>query len=139
MGNEDWWGGGVSDSDYNNNSGYLEEQIRFQESDYVDGLIIKFLNILDRGYCGKWAAWKCGRQVALQPPSSKSDQRFTGKQTRFAGSVARDIGGNERAVRICKRSGLFQWGFQTGMSATRLNNAWRAFGFRANFMYEPVL
>ena len=139
LGNEDLWGGGVSDSDYNNNSGYLEEQLRFQESNYVDGLIIKFLNILDRGYRGKWAAWKCGRQVALQPPSSKSDRRFTGKQTRFAGSVARDRGGNERAVRICKRSGLFQRGFQPGMSATHLNNAWRAFGFRANFMYEPVL
>ena len=28
--------------------------------------------------------------MALQPPSSKSDRRFTGKQTRFASSVARD-------------------------------------------------
>ena len=25
------------------------------------------------------------------------------------------------------------------MSATRLNNAWKVFGFRANFMYETVL
>ena len=75
MGNEDLWGSGVSDSDYNNDSGSLEEKLRFQESDYVDGLAIKFLIILVRGYRGKWAAWKCGRQVALQPPSSKSDQR----------------------------------------------------------------
>ena len=101
--------------------------------------VIEFLNLLDRGFRGKMASWKCGHQVALQPPSAKSDRRFTGSETVFAGSVAHDRGGNERAVRVCKHSGLVKRGLLPGMSATRLNNAWRAFGFRANFMYEAVL
>ena len=84
-------------------------------------------------------SWKSNCQTALQSPSAKSDRRFDGKQTVFAGSVAHDRGGNERGVRVCKRCGLVRKGFLSGMSATRLNNAWRAFGFRANFMYEPVL
>ena len=129
----------MTDSQYHSEAGYLEEQRQFQESDLVKGQIIRFLNLLDRGFRGKMASWKSGRQVALQPPSAKSDKRFTGKQTVFAGSVAHDRGGNERAVRVCKRTGLASKGFLPGMSATRLNNAWRAFGFRANFMYEPVL
>ena len=85
------------------------------------------------------ASWKCGHQVALQPPSAKSNQRFTGSETVFAGSVAHDRGGNERAVRVCKRNGLTKRGLLPGMSATRLNNAWRTFDFQANFMYEAVL
>ena len=139
LGNEDLWGGAVGDSDYHNDAGYLEEQRRFQESDLVDGEVIQFLNLLDRGFRGKMASWKSGRQVALQPPSAKSDRRFTGSQTIFAGSVAHDRGGNERAVRVCKRCGLAKRGLQPAMCATWLNNAWRVFGFRANFMYESVL
>ena len=54
MGNEDLWGGGVSDSDYNNNAGYLKDQQEYQETDLVDdgkdGTVVKFHNILDRGY-----------------------------------------------------------------------------------------
>ena len=115
------------------------ERVPLQERDLVDGRVIRFLNLLDRGFRGKMASWKSGRQVALQPPSAKSDRRFTGRQTIFAGSAAHDRGGNERAVRVCKRCGLAKRGFLPGMCATRLNNAWRAFGFRANFMYEPVL
>ena len=139
LGNEDLWGGAVGDSDYHSDAGYLEEQRKFQESDLVDGQVIRFLNLLDRGFKRKMASWKSGRQVALQPPSAKSDRRFTGRQTIFAGSVAHDKGRNERAVRVCKRCGLAKRGFLPGMCATRLNNVWRAFGFRANFMYEPVL
>ena len=50
----------------------------------------------------------------------------------------RDRAGNERAVNVCKRTGLAKRGFQPGMSATRLNNAWRCWGFQANFMYKPT-
>ena len=139
LGNEDLWGGAVTDSDYHNQAGYLKEQQRHQESDLIMGAVIEFLNLLDRGFRGKMASWKCGHQVALQPPSAKSDRRFTGSKTVFAGSVAHDRGGNERAVRVCKRNGLTKRGLLPGMSATQLNNAWRAFGFRANFMYEAVL
>ena len=48
----------------------------------------------------------------------------------FAGSVAHDRGGNERAVRVCKLNRLAKCGLLPVMSAARLNNAWRAFGFR---------
>jgi len=129
----------VSDSDYNRKAGYLEAQEEFQKDDLVCGQIIPFLNLLDRGYRGKMAAWQTGRQQALQPPSSKSDQRFAGRQTLYAACIAHDRSGNERAVNICKRSGLMKRGFSQEMSATRFNYVWRCWGFRANFMYKPVL
>ena len=47
--NDDLWGGGVSDSGYNNNSGYLQAQQEFQETDLVNGKVVKFLNGLDLG------------------------------------------------------------------------------------------
>ena len=133
------WCGAVGDSVYHSDAGYLEEQRKFQESDLVDGQVIRFVNLLDRGFRGKMASWKSGHQVALQPPSAKSDRRFTGRQTIFAGNVTHGRGGNRRAVRVCKRCGLAKRGFLPNMSATRLNNARRAFGFWANLMYEPVL
>jgi hypothetical protein len=43
-------------------------------------------------------------QLCLQPPSARSDRRFTGKQTIYAGAVARDRSRNERGVKVMKRS-----------------------------------
>ena len=52
--------GGVSDSDFNQREGYLEEQRLFQEKDkvFVDGqeTVIPFLNIYYEGYHAKMAA-----------------------------------------------------------------------------------
>ena len=101
--------------------------------------VIEFLNILDQGYRAKLAAWSQGKQLALQPPSSKSDQRFKGRKTVYAAAIAHDRSGNERAVNVCKRSGLMKRGFQEGMNPIRFNYAWRTWGFQANFMYKPVL
>ena len=137
--NEDLWGGGVSDSDYNNNSGYLQAQQAYQETDLVNGKVVKFMNGLDRGYRAKYAAWQTGEQLAIQPPSARSDRRFPGCQTIFAGAVAHDRSGNERAVNLCKRSGLMKRGYKQGMSARRFNNAWRTWGFQTNFMFKAVL
>jgi hypothetical protein len=47
LGNEDLWGGGVTDTDYNEQSGYLQEQDEFQKADLVRGEIIEFLNMLE--------------------------------------------------------------------------------------------
>ena len=47
LGNEDLCGSAVGDSDYHADSGYLEEQRKFQESDLVGFRVIRFLNILD--------------------------------------------------------------------------------------------
>ncbi len=77
--------------------------------------------------------------MVLQPPSAKSDKRFKGRQTVCAGCIAHDRSGNERVVNVGKRAGLFKKGFKQQMSAVRFNNAWRTWGFQANFMYRPVL
>jgi hypothetical protein len=133
------WGGGVSDSEYNSSEGYLSDQISFAENDRVNGRVVPFINGLDKGYRAKMAAWKSGKQMAIQPPFAKSDKRFKGKQTVYAGCIAHDRSGNERGVNVCKRSGLFQRGFLPGMSARRLQNYWRVWSFRVNFMYRPVV
>ena len=44
------WGGGVSDSEYNSNKGYLQSQITFAENDQVEGKLIPFTNGLDKWY-----------------------------------------------------------------------------------------
>jgi hypothetical protein len=131
------WTGAVEDGPYHSNAGYLQAQKEFQEADLVAGKVIKFHNILDRGYRGNVTAFR-NDQLCLQPPSSRSDRRFTGKQTIFAGSVARDRSGNERGVRVMKRSGLFKRGFKETMSVKRFCDAVLTWGFQVNFMYKPV-
>ena len=118
-------------------SGYMDAQKQFQEADLVDGKIVKFHNILDRGYRGNVAAQRMD-QLSLQPPSARSDRRFRGKETIYAGTVARDRSGNERGVKVMKRSGLFRDGFKEGMSAKRFCDALLLWGFQVNFMYQPV-
>jgi hypothetical protein len=43
------WTGGVSDMEYLTRSGILETQQSFQDTDTMDGKVIPFLNVLDRG------------------------------------------------------------------------------------------
>eukprot|EP00956_Cyclotella_meneghiniana_P017692 scaffold29047_cov43-Cyclotella_meneghiniana.AAC.2 len=124
---------------YNSSEGYLQSQITFAENDLVEGKLIAFTNGLDKGYRAKMAAWRNGKQMAIQPPYAKSDKRFTGRQTIYAGCVAHDRSGNERGVNVCKRSGLFQRGFRQGMCPKRMQNSWRTWSYRANFMYRPVV
>ncbi len=42
-------GGNVSDTDYNKRAGYLEEQAVFQSKDIVNGDIVPFTNVYERG------------------------------------------------------------------------------------------
>ena len=133
------WTGGVSDSDYNKRSGYLQAQQHFQETDLVDGQMKKFHNVYDRGYRAQMTTWQCGNQMAVAPPSAKSDKRFKGRQTIYTRIIAHDRSGTERSVRMSKRSALFRRGFQIGMSPKRFNYAWRGWAYRTNFMYKPVL
>jgi hypothetical protein len=116
------WAGGVDDGTYHSSAGYMEAQKQFQEADLVDGKVVKFHNILDRGYRGNDAAQRMD-QLSLQPPSAKSDIRFRGTETIYAGTVARDRSGNERGERVMKRSGLYRDGFKAGMSAKRFSDA----------------
>ena len=78
-------------------------------------------------------------KTAIQPPSAKSDKRFTGSQTIYAGCIAHDRAENEQDVNVSNRSGLFQRGFRQGMCPTRFQKTWRTWSFQANFMYKPVL
>ena len=87
----------------------------------------------------KMAAWKAGKQEVLQPPSAKSDERFRDRTTVYAATVAHDRSGNERAVNVCKRSGMMKRGFKPGMNPIRFNYVWRVWAFRSNFMYKSIL
>jgi hypothetical protein len=60
------WQGKVSDLDYNRQEGYLQQQQKFQDIDLVeidgDLVVLPFLNIYDKGYLTRMAAWKSGKQ-----------------------------------------------------------------------------
>ncbi|KAL7425381.1 hypothetical protein ACHAXM_006446, partial [Skeletonema potamos] len=120
----DLWGGAVSDDHYSKDSGILQEQDKYATTNLVDGGIIAFTNMQDRGFRTSYAAWNVGKQTVIQPPFARSDKRFTGRQTVYSGLIAHDRSGNERGVNVSKRSGLIKRGFQEWMSAKRFNIAW---------------
>ena len=126
----------------NRREGYLEEQMLFQEKDkvFVDGqdTVIPFLNIYDKGYHAKMAAWQNGRQLVLQPDFKKSDEKFNQSQTISSASVATDRGGNERVVNVSKRAGLISRRFQPNAYPIRYK-VWTTWAFQVNFMSDPVL
>ena len=115
-----------------------KERLVFDTDDGV-GTIVTFVNIYDRGYWTKLAAWLAGKQQTLQPPSAKSVERFRYRTTVYAAAIARDCSGNERAVNVCKRPRMMKRGFRPGMNPIRFNYVWREWAFRANFMYKPIL
>ena len=88
------WTGHVSDSSYHEEAGYLEEQQKFQNMDRVLGELVKFMNMLDKGYRAR-AANEAHDQLTAQPVFAKSDERFKGRDTLYSASVASDRGGNE--------------------------------------------
>ena len=134
----DLWTGHVTDSNYHNSSGYLEEQRMFQMSDLVHGELIKFMNMLDKGYRAR-AANEAHNQLTAQPVFAKSDQRFRGRDTLYSASVASDRGGNGRTSNVSKRCGIIARGFQPGTNPSMFNDVWLCWMFQANFMYSPVL
>lgn len=136
---EDLWLGAVSDSDYNRRAGYLDKQTEFQSVDLVEGEIVPFLNIYDKGYRAKMAALRNGKQLVLQPDWAKSDEKFNRIQTISSASVASDRGGNERSVNVCKRAGFIRRGFKHNMCPINFNTAWKTWAFQSNFMFKPIL
>jgi hypothetical protein len=133
------WTGAVSDTDYNRREGYLDRQREFQENDLIDDILLPFLNIYDKGYRAKLAAWRNDKQQVLQPDWAESDRRFGRLETVTSASVASDRGGNERSVNASKRAGFISRGFQPNMCPVRFNQAWRTWAFQSNFMFQPVL
>jgi hypothetical protein len=84
----DLWGGNVSDSNYNERAGYLDEQWEFQKIDLIDGKVLPFTNIYDKGYRARAVCWRKGGQLVAQPIYAKSDQRFKGSDTLISASIA---------------------------------------------------
>ena len=95
--------------------------------------------MLDKGYRCIRAAWRNGKQECIQPPFAASDRKFTSDEMLVSASVAADRSGNERAVKLAKKSGLLKRGLKPSACPMRLNNVWMSWSFQANFMYNPVL
>ncbi len=129
------WPGRVSDSNYNRREGYLQKQHEFQEGDLVEMYgkldVSPFLNVYDKGYWARTAAWKTGKQGVLQPTFEPSDRRFNGRETNISASIASDHGGNERAVWVSKRAAYIRRGFRPNMDLERFDIAWRMWNFKS--------
>lgn len=67
----------MSDTEYNKSAGYLKEQQTYQQYDLVDGELVPFLNIYDKGYRAREVCQRHGQLIA-KPAFSKSDKRFSG-------------------------------------------------------------
>ena len=139
MGVHELWVGGTSDTYYQEKTGIFKVQEEFASVfDMVDGKIILFCNIFDKGCRINLPAWRAGRQTVIQPMFAKSDSTFTGKQTVVSGSVASDRSGNERAVNRAKMSNILKMGLKKNGCPKRINNVWLAWSFQSNFMFKSV-
>ena len=137
LGGYELWLGAISDTEYFEKSGLLQEQEIFQSWDNQTQ-DVTFTNILDKGYRSILTAWRTGGQLLLQPFFAKSDAKFASKEVLFSAAVASDRSGNERAVQVMKRGAMGE----TIHHLQRLDCAadmWLAWGFQANFMYNVVL
>ena len=100
----------------------------------VDGKVLPFCNIVDKGYRINLPAWRAGRQTVLKPVFARSDTTFTGIETIVSGSVASDCLGNERAVKRAKQSMIFKKGLYNTGCPKHLSNVWLTWSFQSNFM-----
>ena len=72
------WMGAVSNTQYLSDSGIVEWQNEFAESNLLDQKYVPFINVTeDKGYWCSTAAWRCEKQFLLMPTFAKSDQIFT--------------------------------------------------------------
>ena len=116
---------------------------------WMGGWICGWMGGFMGGWMGRWMGgfdgwvdgwmWLEGKQQTLQPPLSKSDQRFRDQTTVYAATVAHNRSGNERAMNMCKRSRMMKCGFYLGMNPNRFNYVCSVWAFGANFMCKPVL
>lgn len=107
--------------------------------DLVNGIVIPFLNILDKGYRVTAYAFRSGKQLVLQPHFTNAMKNFSTKETLGTAEVASNRSGNERGVNRMKSSKYISNGIRKGGSFVRMNKVWLAYGFQVNFMYAPVL
>ena len=138
------WTRCMSDTAYQEKSGIFEMQQKFSEQkfseqDLVNEILIPFLNIFDKGYQNRLAAWRAGNQLTAQPVFAKSNQKFRRKDTLSSAAIASDRSSNERAVRITKLSSYLHNGLSNNQCMRRIHFAWLCWAFQSNFMFAPVL
>ena len=81
MGVEELWVGATSDTHYQGETEIFKRQEQFAAVfDRVDGKLLSFVNIVDKGYRINLPAWRAGKQRVLQPIFSRSDRIFHGKR-----------------------------------------------------------
>ena len=71
----DLWTGCVRDTAYQGESDIFEIQKAFCELDRVNGNVVPFTNVFDKGYRNRLQAWLVGNQLTLQPVFAKSDEK----------------------------------------------------------------
>ena len=133
------WGGAISDTDYVPRTGILDAQKEFVEKADLGNKDVVFTNITDKGYRCRMAAWRTGKQLLLQPFFAKADRKFSSKEVLASARIASHRSGNERAVKVAKRSGKIARGALGPENLANLDDLWLCWVFQANFMYKPVL
>ena len=116
----------------------MQLQQEFALNDLVNGQVLPFTNIYDKGYRAKMIAWKTGKQRVIQPVWASSDRRFGRNETLLTVVVATDRSGNERAVNVSKRAWFISRGFHQKQLSKQMNEAWLTWSFQCNFMFIPV-
>ena len=112
------------------------EQKEFVDNDITDNGVVPFCNELDKGYRCLEAAYRSGKQLTVQPDFARGDQNFKANETLTSAAIATDRSGNERAVRLAKQPGYINRGIKHKGSFVRIDNAWMAWSFQYNFMFE---
>ena len=117
----------------------LEQQKVFQEHCVDDGLIRHTMQIFDKG-CRLSLEVEKLDQLCLQPHFAKSDSQFSRHELLSSGAVAYLRSGNERNVKVMKRSRIIQQCMPSAIfNLERLDDIWMAWGFQVNFMNEPCV
>ena len=129
--------GATSDSEYDKNNGSAQLQREFANSDLVDGKVIPFTHIKDKGYRTSQELFREGGQLTLQPTFKRSDRKFTRNETLSSSQLASHRSGNERAVRVAKSAGYLFNG-ASAKSWENIDDVWLANGFMVNFKYCSV-
>ena len=95
MGVHSLWSGSVSDSEYMTKTDILKEQMRFALDDRVNGMVIAFTNVMDKGYRITMDCQEAGNQKAVQPDFMRCDKIFRAIESLSSATVASDRSGNE--------------------------------------------
>ena len=89
------WMGAISDSEYLEKCGILEEQQPFAVTDKVSGEIIAFMNVLDCGYWCDLAAWRQGCQLISQLIFKPSNRKINSREVLLSACC--------NCIRLCRK------------------------------------